>query len=350
MTSWINRARAGREGTAGQALTDSQSISSQTPATYGNFAYIPARIRDPNAPDHRLQLNSKCIYERQLPGNAYITCHVERLQAGFYDSPSIHEDSIEHVRFVTLHFVFHPASTTNRFTGAVIRVYVQNRDDLPPPRPLSRAHSRYSDAQIKKESRQAPSIIRHAPHLLYGSISPETLQWNFNMAGSLGVSQTPVSASLSPSGGVKSSYKRYEMMKIQGSTRTYRGHTGPDDDVEDGEVVWTLEENKLQKSGLPREFTFVVLLQKGDPELDTVFGVEIDPRVSSTFGHYPSWWNNLGPYRPMPKPELDLDHEIGQRFEPSVPGRGYNFANLICSFEDFISLPGTTYSASVSPL
>ncbi|KAF2094262.1 hypothetical protein NA57DRAFT_22924, partial [Rhizodiscina lignyota] len=304
------------------------------------------RPRDPNAPDHRLQLNSKCIYERSLPGGAYITCHIDRLQCGYYDSPSIHEDLIDHVRFLTLHFVFHPASTIHRFVSATIRASVHNSEDS-----ISNGshagdgsqHNRPESAQKKKHSGQNPSILRHAPHLLYGSISPETLQWNFNLAGSLGVSEGPANASFNPSGGYKGSYKLYEMMRIQGSSRTWTGRAGPEDDVEDGEVVWTLEENRLQKSGLPREFTFIILLKKGEPETDTVFDIQVDPVISNWVGNYPMWYVNLLPYQPLRKPPIDLETEIGQTFQPCLPGRGYNFANLASSFEDFVALPGTTY-------
>jgi len=181
--------------------------------------------------------------------------------------------------------------------------------------------------------------------LLYGAVSPENLNWNFNLAGSLGVSQTPVSASLAPSYGVKSSYKVYEMMKIQGSLRTLRSWLGREYDVEDGEMIWTLEENSLQKSGLPREFTFVMLITKGDSD-KVILDVDIEPRVATWFGHYPQLWTNLVAFRPLHKEPIDLDKNIGQKFEPSVAGRGFNFAGLMGTFDDFVSLPGTTYSTS----
>lgn len=137
-------------------------------------------------------------------------------------------------------------------------------------------------------------------------------------------------------------------LRNQGSSRTWTGRAGPEDDVEDGEVVWTLEENKLQKSGLPREFTFIILLKKGEPETDTVFDIQVDPVISNWVGNYPMWYVNLLPYQPLRKPPIDLETEIGQTFQPCLPGRGYNFANLASSFEDFVALPGTTYSSSVS--
>lgn len=112
--------------------------------------------------------------------------------------------------------------------------------------------------------------------------------------------------------------------------------------------MWTMEENRLQKSGLPREFTFIVLLKKGDPEANTVFDIDIEPVISNWVGTFPKWYLNLLPYRPLHKPQINLDEEIGQWFHPCIPGRGFNFANVTTSFEDFVSLPGTTYSASVS--
>ena len=77
MASWLKRA---------QAVVHSTPT---TPAQDSAFTFDPANaphIRDPNAPDTRLECEARCIYERQLPGNAYITAHVTRLQGGFYDS------------------------------------------------------------------------------------------------------------------------------------------------------------------------------------------------------------------------------------------------------------------------
>ncbi|KIX98670.1 uncharacterized protein Z520_05971 [Fonsecaea multimorphosa CBS 102226] len=351
----------------------------QTPLT----PRTAARMRDPNAPDYRYQVNQKCIYERRLPGGSYITAHVQRLQSGFYDSPVIHEDRIDNVRFVAINFVFHPSSSTFRFKSAEINIALHHtgedkRNSLqvvvpglapapPPPKKNSHDHGTQtetlpSNALVKssdclrvapppgfKPSR--PKFLRHAPHLLYGGISPETLNWNFNLAGSLGVSQGPASASFKPSYGVKSSYKIYEMMKIQGSVRTLRSWSGREYDIEDGELVWTLEENKLQKSGLPREFTFVMLLTKGsggfEQSGDVRLEIDVHPKVTGRLGAaYPSLITNLHQYQPFKRGVLDLDEEIGQVFEPQIKGNGFNFANIATSFDDFVWLPGTAYSTS----
>lgn len=42
-------------------------------------------------------------------------------------------------------------------------------------------------------------------------VSPENLQWNFSLSSSLGVSQAPLSATLNPNGGIRSTYKIYDM-------------------------------------------------------------------------------------------------------------------------------------------
>jgi hypothetical protein len=57
----------------------------QTPA-----APVQARPPVPDAPKNRYQINQRCIYERRLPGEAYMTAHVVRLQPGIYeDDPNM---------------------------------------------------------------------------------------------------------------------------------------------------------------------------------------------------------------------------------------------------------------------
>ena len=368
MSNWLSR--IGSQPQSAPAITTSLDASwLQTPSTPRS---VP-KPRDPNAPDYRYQVNQKCIYERRLPGGSYITAHVQRLQSGFYDSPVIHEDCIDNVRFVAINFVFHPSRSTFRFKSAEINIALHhtgedNKNRLPivaalAPRTSSHDHGTQTDTITRnaltgkdclyiqgfKPSR--PKFLRHAPHLLYGSISPETLNWNFNLAGSLGVSQGPASASIQPSYGVKSSYKVYDMMKIQGSVRTLRSWYGHDYDIEDGELVWTLEENSLQKSGLPREFTFVMLLSKGsggfEESGDVRLEVEVHPKVTGLLGtSVPKLITNLHQYQPFKKGVLDLDEEIGQVFEPQVKGRGFNFAGISSNFDDFVWLPGNAYSTS----
>ncbi|KAK5199798.1 hypothetical protein LTR47_001686 [Exophiala xenobiotica] len=366
MNRWLNQYRS--EPTSAPVMLTTAQTWPQTPVTPAT----PVRPKDPNAPDYRYQLNQKCIYERRLPGGSYITAHVQRLQSGYYDSPVIHEDLIDNVRFVAINFVFHPTSTTFRFKSAEIRIALHHsRDDkFNPLQVVTGGAQRHShdhgtqtmSSSLMKESNALarsnpktlpPKFLRHAPHLLYGAISPETLNWNFNLAGSLGVSQGPANAAIKPSYGVKSSYKIFEMMKIQGSVRTLRSWYNHDYDIEDGEMIWTLEENRLEKSGLPREFTFVMLLTKGsggfDLSGDVKLEVDIRPKVSGRLGtSYPDFITNLHQYQPLHTGVFDLDQEIGQVFEPQIKGRGFNFANIANSFDDFVYLPGTTYSTSDS--
>ncbi|KAK5091374.1 hypothetical protein LTR05_001557 [Lithohypha guttulata] len=274
----------------------------------------------------------------------YLRTSIARKRDGFYDSEYTHGDCINNVRFLAVNFVFHPEETLNRFQAATVTISLHDdTNNYYSDPPKVRAHRLSAHRSLRP--RLKPRILRFAPHVLYGGVSPETLDWNFNLTGSLGVSQTPVAASLSPSGGIKSSYKVYQMMRIQGSSRTARPRFlgRPGDELEDGEVVWTMEENPLQKSGLPREMTFVMLITKGDVE-NVVFDIKIEPKIAAWYGHYPSWWCNLLKHQPLEKEPINLDEDLGQRFRPVVPGRGFNFANLAGSFNDFVSLPGTTYS------
>lgn len=291
---------------------------------------------DPNIANPRLLVNRACIYERHLPGDAYITAHVQRLQHGYYSSPSVSDKDFDHVDFLAVNFVFHsPNTLEHRFMAATIRASVRGNREIP----------------TSTQAQTQPRFLMHAPHLIFGAVSPETLQWNFGLAGSLGIAEFPVSASLSPSGGVRGRYRRYEMMRIQGSARTLKSARGGQFDVESGEIVWSLEENSLQKSGLPREFTFAMLIQKPRAESRVQFSLDIDPVIQSWYGNYPRWWLSLSRYQPVRRRPVDFKREIGQRFEPvSSKEKKFNFASLESSFDDYVHMPGRRVTSGVSTL
>lgn len=292
---------------------------------------------DMNKSNPRLLVNRESIYERQLPGDAYITVYVQRLQHGYYSSSAVSDPEAEHVDFLALSFVFHsPHTLSHRFKSATIRASIQGPDQLAT-----------DGTSSPKRRPKNPRILMHAPHLIYGTVSPETMEWTFSLAGSIGISETPLSANLIPSGSVNSRYRRYEMMRIQGSARTLKSPRGPQFDIEAGEVVWSLEENNLQRSGLPREFTFVMLIQKPSFKSRVKLSLDIDPVIQSWWGNYPNWSLSLPSYRPAKRRDVDFNKEVGQRFEPLDTERGFNFAALVSSFDDYIALPGRKYSRKV---
>lgn len=294
---------------------------------------------DMNKSNPRLLVNRESIYERQLPGDAYITVDVQRLQHGYYSSSAVSDTEAEHVDFLALSFVFHsPHTLSHRFKSATIRVSIQGPDQLAK-----------DGASTPKRRSKNPRILMHAPHLIYGTVSPETMEWTFSLAGSIGISETPLSANLIPSGSVNSRYRRYEMMRIQGSARTLKSPRGPQFDIEAGEVVWSLEENNLQRSGLPREFTFVMLIQKPSSKSRIKLSLDIDPVIQSWWGNYPNWSLSLPSYRPTKRRDVDFNKEVGQRFEPLDTERGFNFAALVSRFDDYIALPGRKFSRRVCP-
>lgn len=133
------------------------------------------------------------------------------------------------------------------------------------------------------------------------------------------------------------------MMSMQGSIRSKRSPLGPEHDVEDAMAVWTLEENLLQRSGLPREFDFVLLVHKPDDVKNVYLSVNVDAEVESWFGSYPLWYTNLPKYMPTQDFTLDFNADIGQRFLPEQSGRGFNFASLPQSLDEYVIMPGTLY-------
>ncbi|KAF1831593.1 hypothetical protein BDW02DRAFT_43820 [Decorospora gaudefroyi] len=327
MSPWLQRFRG--DGDEPQQQTSSQPVRKAKGSTGVN-----APPKDPNVPRKRLQVGQKCLYERTLPGKAYISAHVNRLQHGFYRSPALHDPLIENLYFVSVHFVFHPHDPeSHRFKSAEIEVCVHGDDGDP----ASRERPGYTPPGSH------PQILKHAPELMFGAVSPENLQWNFSLSSSLGVSQTPVSASLNPKGAVKSSYKVFHMMSIQGSIRSQPSPLGPEYEVDDARAVWTLTENMLQRSGLPREFDFVLLVQKPDDCKNMRLTVNVDADIGAWYGTYPQWYTNLSKYMPTQDCALEFDTDIGQRFLPSHPGQGFNFANLLHSLDEYVTMPGTVY-------
>ncbi|KAJ5768872.1 hypothetical protein N7520_003431 [Penicillium odoratum] len=295
------------------------------------------KARDPNMSDPRLFVNRPCVYERRLPGDAYITAHVQRLQHGFYSSPSVSDADAEHVDFLAIGFVFHsPHTLSHRFKSATIRVAIRGSEE--------RATSATYPLGYPPGN---PRFLMHAPHLIFGTVSPETMQWTFSLAGSLGISDTPVSASLIPSGNVSKQFRRYEMMRIQGSARTLKSALGPQFDVEAGEIVWSLEENNLQRSGLPREFTFVMLIQKPTADSKINLTLDIEPVLKTWYGIYPKALLSLSTYQPQARRTVNFRREVGQKFEPADAQRGFNFAALESSFDHYIAMPGRKFTRSV---
>ncbi|KAL4898568.1 hypothetical protein BDV59DRAFT_197468 [Aspergillus ambiguus] len=307
---------------------------------------------DPNLANPRLLVNRTCIYERHLPADAYITAHVQRLQHGYYSSPAVSDQDFDHVDFLSINFVFHsPNTLAHRFRAATIRASVHC------PRDNTSTTSTTARAPRGSSRTHNARFLKHAPHLLYGTVSPETLQWNYSLTGSLGVAELPMMASITPAGGMNGQYRRYEMMRIQGSVRSLASARGRRFDVEAGQVVWTLEENSLQRSGLPREFTFALLIAKPRRDARVHFALDIDPVLQLHCLTYPAWWLTAWPrYRPVPRRPVDFRGEIGQRFEPAAPRErdrndpddarraGFNFAALESSFDDYVHMPGKRFS------
>lgn len=298
---------------------------------------IKLKLLDPNMSNPRLLVNRACIYERRLPGDAYITAHVARLQHGYYASEAISDKDADHVDFLAINFVFHTTHTlTHRFKSATIKAAIRGNQE-------TATSPQYPHGFPPGN----PRFLMHAPHLIFGHVSPETMEWTFSLAGSLGVSETPVSASVIPSGSTSARYRRYEMMRIQGSARTLKSPRGPQCDVEAGEIVWSLEENNLQRSGLPREFTFVMLVQKPTANCQLTLTLEIEPVIQAVVGSYPSWLLTFSPYQPLLRRGVDFNSEVGQRFEPVDAVRGYNFAALESAFDEYIAMPGRKFTRQV---
>ncbi|KAJ8065074.1 hypothetical protein OCU04_005787 [Sclerotinia nivalis] len=187
-----------------------------------------------NGPDEKYQINSHLLFENSFPGHTFISVHLQRLQHGIYSDVNLHTKHTLHVTFVALSFIFHPSTPAHRFESAVIDIKVKDKG----------GNLRF---------------LKYAPHQAYGKISTESLKWNFQLGASLGITQGPAKATVNPSHSEEKSKVVGTMMKIQGSTRSTFHHSTR---YPDTLLHFSLEENCQQESGLPREFTFVFLLER----------------------------------------------------------------------------------------
>lgn len=347
----------------------------QTPTGSSAKPPKPSRAGNPNLPMQEFQVFQRELFEKEFPSQqAFISAHLQRVQHGIYEDRSRLsmygvENNAMAVSFVAITFNFHPMhSTWHRIKRAVISI---TATEVPKcfdgsAKPFNeiaatstvmldggngKANS-HEDTRIRKRVESSGiellRVVKFAPHLAYGRISNETLHWNFSLNSTIGVTQ-PFTATMMPS----TSYSKTEvvnsMLKIQGSTRVHHG-------TQSGKIVWSLEENKEQKSGLPREFTFAFLVERRHVDRDLYLKVAVQPTFT------PSVRNCWGLVKPK---EIDQGYKnlgsepIGQTFLPTTvpvkarqhawPGaladhvdssKVFNFALLSNPFDDLLELPG----------
>ncbi|TGO26137.1 hypothetical protein BPAE_0065g00110 [Botrytis paeoniae] len=143
----------------------------------------------------------------------------------------------------------------------------------------------------------------------------------------LGVS-TPATATVTPSTEYDRSKVIGNMLKIQGSTRSAEG-------MQSSKLIWSLEENEQQCTGLPREFTFVFLVEQPVAKAPFSLQIGIKPVFSSSLKAC-----SFG--TEITKKSDILSGEVGQMFSSSP--YAFNFATMLGQFEDLVELPGNASS------
>jgi hypothetical protein len=321
-----------------------------------------------DGPEHKFQVNEQLLFEHEFHGSCYVSAHLQRLQHGIFGDSNIHGAGTMHVTFLAVTFVFHPSiSLSHRFQSAIIEVTARSESDEP------------------------LRFVKFAPHLAFGRISTETLKWTFSLGATVGVTKGPVNVAINPSMAHQTDKVLGTMMKIQGSTRSapglghYKANRTPDT-----RLLWSLEENDQQATGLPREFTFVFLVarplksksvlkgkrheHKHEEDIEAPdapphlaihkcldhaatftpmhIGIHIEPHISNIMNGLPC----AGEYE-----EALVVDEIGQRlvvehthdadFVDNHAASGYyNFAKMPGNFEDLIELPGNAVTSVVGQI
>ncbi|CAD6439982.1 b07b42c4-0e40-480b-92e0-0b28b160ac63 [Sclerotinia trifoliorum] len=260
-------------------------------------------------PDHRYQVFQKTLLEHEYHHeDAFVSASLSRLHHGVYDLDKLNLDGPQpyNVTFVAITFVFHPMhSVERRFKRAQISIQA-----------FKTTGEKVTDQPLR--------IIKFAPHIAFGRYSTENLHWNFSLGAILGVS-LPTTAAVTPSTEYDKSKVIGSTLKIQGSTRSAKG-------IESSKLVWSLEENEQQATGLPREFTFVFLIEQ--PVAKAPFALEIG--IKPVFSH--SVETSIFGDEISQKSDI-LSDEVGQTFSSSP--HAFNFATMLGSFEHLVELPGS---------
>ncbi|KAF5879258.1 uncharacterized protein Bfra_006463 [Botrytis fragariae] len=293
---------------------NSENASSGMPSPYGNPVAIKHQQKaNPDLPDHCYQVFQKSLLEHEYHHEeAFVSASLTRLHHGVYDAGkrlSLYGPPPHNVTFVAVTFVFHPMhSIEYRFKRAQISIQAFKTIG-------------------EKTTNQPLKIIKFAPHIAFGRYSTENLHWTFSLGATLGVS-TPATATVTPSTEYDRSKVIGNMLKIQGSTRSAEG-------MQSSKLVWSLEENEQQCTGLPREFTFVFLVEQ--PVAKAPFSLQI--------GIKPVFSNSLKACSfgtEITKKSDILSDEVGQMFSSSP--YAFNFATMLGQFEDLVELPGNASS------
>jgi hypothetical protein len=116
---------------------------------------------------------------------------------------------------------------------------------------------------------------------------------------SLGVT-TPMTTTITPSTEFDRSKVIGTMLKIQGSTRSVK-------DMQSSKLVWSLEENEQQCTGLPREFTFVFLVEQPVARAPFTLQVAMRPVLSQSMDAF-KMYNEV-----VAKSDISAD-EVGQKY------------------------------------
>jgi len=183
-----------------------------------------------DGPEHKFQVNEQLLFEHEFHGSCYVSAHLQHLQHGIFGNSNIHGAGTMHVTFLVVTFVFHPSiSLSHRFISAIIEVNARSEIDQP------------------------LRFVKFAPNLTFGRISTETLKWTFTLGATVGVTKSPVNVVVNPSMAHEKDKVQGTMMKIQGSTRSAPGLGNRKvNRIPDTRLVWSLEENDQQMTGLPR--------------------------------------------------------------------------------------------------
>ncbi|PQE16677.1 hypothetical protein CJF30_00003374 [Rutstroemia sp. NJR-2017a BBW] len=243
-----------------------------------------SQVVNPDCPDHRFQIGPKTLFEQDFPyQEAFISASLTRLQHGIYDDEkrlSSYGPSPHNVTFVAV-----------TIDSKELESAFKRSEQEGVPRRKQTSHFELSSLL------RILRLVDIQPRIYIGPF-----RW---VRASLGVT-TPMTTTITPSTEFDRSKVIGTMLKIQGSTRSVK-------DMESSKLIWSLEENEQQYTGLPREFTFVFLVEQPVARAPFTLQVAIRPVLSQTIDGF-KLYNEV-----VTRSHISSD-EVGQKYVSTSHG------------------------------
>lgn len=218
-------------------------------------------------------VNRSTVTSREI-GETFYQVSLHRVQYGTFKA--------EKASLITFNVAFDfRGNTRGRFTSATVTASFASISEDALQRPYQETEDDDLEGDGGTKTLSRPHILRIIPRSIYGNPSPQAISKQWDLKVNLGISEptTGAAAGVTAGFGVGENVSRDARMSIIGSKRGSRGRQDGDDIA-----VWVLEENSVQRDGIPHSFQVAVVL-KWPAQGGVVAFVDVKTKVEFSVSH-----------------------------------------------------------------